>query len=81
MIERQVIVTWHRPEEKLPPEGVYVYVTFSGRRNHANYDHAPGVAAYWAEDNEWDLETFSGISPMQDLKVHAWADLDVYKGE
>ena len=33
MTERQVIVTWYTPEEKMPPEDLFVVVTFSGRAN------------------------------------------------
>lgn len=40
MIERQVIVTWHEPSEKLPPNDDFVAVTISGERPNVTYDHA-----------------------------------------
>ena len=40
LIERQVIVTWHTPEEKLPPVGEIVVASISGRRGDISYDHA-----------------------------------------
>ena len=42
MIERQVIVTWHKPDEKLPEEGVFVVVSFSGKAGNIRYDHTFG---------------------------------------
>lgn len=37
MVERQVIVTWYTPEEKLPEEDVFVVVTLSGTGPYTHY--------------------------------------------
>ena len=42
--ERQVIVTWYTPEEKLPPDDGDVVVTFSGNYGQCSYRHALGLA-------------------------------------
>jgi hypothetical protein len=48
--ERQVIVTWYDPAEKLPPEGEDVVVTFSGKINkYISYEHAIGIGDYLPE--------------------------------
>lgn len=39
-IERQVIVDWYKPEEKLPEPYLAVVATISGRRGHCHYDRA-----------------------------------------
>lgn len=74
MTERQVIVTWFTPEEKLPPEDWFCVVTYSGKDGNKGYDHALGIGAYW-EDGGWYIE---GLSDEAEFTVHAWADLDPY---
>lgn len=76
-IERQVIVTWHKPEEKLPPEYVSVVATISGKRKNSIYEQAM-VMMEWGDDG-------CGWMPVEgpdfdELTVHAWADLDSYEG-
>lgn len=74
-IERQVIVTWHTPDEKLPEEGVFTIITFSGKRGSVTYDHAFGIAD-WDNDGEgWIIE---GIDGNEGITVHAWCDLEPY---
>ena len=46
-VERQVIVTWYTPDEKMPPEGDFVVVPFSGTDRNRTYDHAFGIANWW----------------------------------
>ena len=77
LIERQVIVTWYTPEERPPEEDTYTVVTFSGHYKNITYDHALGIAT-WADDGcGWLLDGApEGIS----FTVHAWADLEPYKG-
>lgn len=78
-IVRQQFVTWYKPDEKIPPEGHYVFVTFSGTIDgHTIYEHAPGVAAFWYEDEEWELE--APFRRIDNLVIHAWADLELYQG-
>ena len=78
MIERQVIVTWYRPEEKLPPEGCTVVATISGKAGNVVYEKAMAMME-WASDGcgwmaaDMDVEFDS-------LTVHAWCDLESYGG-
>lgn len=79
MIERQVIVTWYTPEEKLPEEDVFTIVTASGRIGNIGYDHAFAIATYdksmgWTFDDPY-LDISRGLT------VDAWADLEPYGGK
>ena len=42
-IERQVITTWHTPEERMPEEHVFVVCTISLKAEHITYDHALAI--------------------------------------
>ena len=75
MIERQVIVTWYTPEEKLPPEHYQVVVTVSGTDGYVTYEHALMLATYAEDGLGWLID---GCSDDVDLTVEAWADLDPY---
>lgn len=79
--ERQVIVTWYTPEEKLPPEGMRVVVTFSGRTKDTIYSHVIGVARccseYECEEPAWDIDGLS-IEDSVRMHVESWADLEPY---
>lgn len=79
MIERQVITTWHTPEEKAPQEGEIVVVTISGRARNVGFDHALEVAEYY-KDEGWFFENMI-LNSGADLTVHAWADLEPYGGK
>lgn len=75
--ERQVIVTWYDPAEKLPPEDEYVVITFSGRRNdNLSYEHAFGIGAYYPVEG-WLIDGMDEIESDR-MTVEAWADLDAY---
>lgn len=75
--ERQVIVTWYKPEEKLPPEDEYVVITFSGRRNiNQSYIHALGIGVYYQGDG-WLIDGMDEIES-DFMTIEAWADLDSY---
>lgn len=77
MIERQVIVTW---ETKKPPEPwVIVPVTISLKAGHVTYDHTQ-VMADWTEDEGWYFYDGFAQRHNDDVIVHAWADLEPYKG-
>lgn len=80
-VERQVIVTWHTPDEKLPPEYMSVVVTFSGKTKNGIYSHALGVAEccheYDYEEPAWAIEGLS-VEDSINMHVEAWADLDAY---
>ena len=75
MIEKQVLVTWYIPEEKLPPEGNIVLVTLSGRGVNITYDHCFALAT-WFNEGGWLLEDLT----FYDFTIHAWADIEPYGG-
>lgn len=81
MIERQVITTWYRPEEKKPEPCMFVVCTVSGRFASVTYDHAL-VIADWCDDEEgWWFQDDFLERHAADVTVHAWADLEPYKGQ
>lgn len=73
--ERQVIATWYTPEEKLPPEGMCVLVTVSGRDGNCSYNHTLQIASWMNDGLGWMVEGFSDDAQ---LTVHAWCDIDPY---
>lgn len=75
MIEKQVIVEWYRPEEKLPSDYYNVIVTVSGRDGNIGYDHAFMIASYAPDGCGW---VFEGASEDADITVVAWCDLDPF---
>lgn len=80
MIERQVIVTWYTPEEKLPEEDVFTIVTISGKIYNVTYDHAFAIATYYKNEG-WVFDDMLLDVGKNELKVDAWADLEPYGGE
>lgn len=77
MIERQVIVTWERPEDKLPPEFHTVVCTVSGKAGNITYDHAFMLMEYANDGCGW----LSDDVEFDELTVHAWCDLGPYGGK
>lgn len=76
MIERQVIVTWYTPEEKLPAEDEGVIATVSGDVNGALiFEHAILIVGYNKAEG-WYSDDYN----FTELTVHAWCDLEPYKG-
>ena len=75
MIERQVIATWHRPEEKLPEPGEIVIATVSGRRRNTTYDHTFMLVEWYDDGFGW--EPTDG-KKLNEFVVHAWCDLKPY---
>ena len=75
MKERQVIVTWFTPEEKMPDEDLFYVVTFSGKDGNQHYENAIGTGAWYSDG--WYI---IGLSEDADFTVHAWADLDPFGG-
>lgn len=73
MIERQVIVTWFTPEEKLPPEDVGVQATVTAKGGNKEFIRAI-ITAYYCKDEGW-YELDYGFTEM---KIHAWCDLMPY---
>lgn len=78
--ERQVIVTWYTPAEKLPEEGQCVPVTISGKTQNIAFDHALVMAEYYEGDG-WCIDPYDFGLKGAWLKVHAWADLEPYGGD
>ena len=78
-VERQVIASWYKPEEKLPPaEYDAILLTVSGRGNGVVYDHAFAIGGYDPKSG-WYLENLSG-EILEEFAVNAWCDIEPYKG-
>ena len=77
MIERQVIVTWHKPEEKLPLTDELVIATVSGKIANITFDHCFAIASY-CEGEGWWIDCAENEKDMDELTVHAWCDLEPY---
>jgi hypothetical protein len=75
MTERQVIVTWYTPAEKLPEEDISVVATVSGKAGSDHFHHAM-VTLYYSKKSGWYSIDFS----FDYLIVHAWCDLEPYNG-
>lgn len=77
MIEKQVIVIWYTPDERLPEPYTLVAATISGRRGRMIYERTLCIVE-WADDG-------CGWMPAEgpdfdELIVHAWCDLEIFKG-
>lgn len=81
MVERQVIVTWCKPEEKLPPEGEYVVATISGKTRNTTFEHALVLASWFDDRDGWCIDDYDFSLKGAHLTVHAWADLEPYGGD
>ena len=75
MKERQVIVSWYTPEEKLPPEGMLVVVSFSGKDGNRHYDRTIGIAEWFNDGCGWMI---CELSDDAEFLIHAWCDLEPY---
>lgn len=76
-IERQTIVTWYKPSERLPKEGNIVVATISGHTGNVTYDHAFALVSYFDDGSGWMIEDYI----IDDFIIHAWCDLDPYGGK
>ena len=79
MIEKQVIVQWNKPTEKLPEDDCFVIVTASGKFGNVTYDHTFLVANWMAEEGWFFLDPLAERFN-EEVTVHAWADLEPYGG-
>lgn len=82
LIERQVIVTWFTPDEKLPEDGLLVVTSVSGKIDHITFDHTLMIADYISGEG-WFFE-YPGIDTEEEMNamtVHAWCDLEPYGGD
>lgn len=71
-MERQQIVTWYRPEEKLPPKDTFVAVTVRSCYDHGSYT----IASAACNNGQWQVDT--DHVARNRLIVVAWADLEPY---
>ena len=79
LIERQVIATWYTPAEKLPPkEWDSCLLTISGEVGRTKFDHVFAIGGY-DPDEGWYLDG-ELQEDIKDFTVHAWCDIDPYKG-
>ena len=65
---------WYSPEEKLPPEGLLVVATISGKANNSTYDHALVICEWYDDGLGWSLSDIE----LDEFVVHAWCDLKPY---
>ena len=75
-VNRQVIVTWFTPEEKLPEEDIGVLATVTARAKNREFIRAILTVFYCKSEGWYELDY--GFS---ELTVHAWCDLEPYEGE
>ena len=81
MVERQTIVTWYKPEEKMPEPCHFVVACISFRGDQITYDHAL-VLANWADDDDgWLFDDPLANRYNNKVTVHAWCDLEPYGGD
>lgn len=79
LVERQVIASWYKPEEKLPPENWdTMLLTIAGHGKNVQYDHAFAIGGYDPE-NGWFLEG-PDEDKLTEFTVHAWSDIEPYRG-
>ena len=78
-VERQVIATWYTPQEKLPPaDWDTMLLTVSGKGEHITFDHVLKMGGFDPATG-WYLDDIDS-SCLKDFVVHAWCDIDPYKG-
>ena len=73
--ERQVIVTWYTPQEKIPPEDEFVVCTVNGKCDSMIFKDAVVTLAF-CKDEGW----YSTEYDFDELEVLAWCDLKPYGG-
>ena len=82
LVERQVIVCWHKPEEKLPEEGTFVVVSYSGPLGkNITCDHALMIGSWFDDGLGWMIEGFPNYLSTNKGTIHALADLEPYMGD
>lgn len=75
MIERQVIVTWYTPEVKVPEDDICVLATVTAYNKNTRFMRTI-IPVFYSHDEGWyDLDY-----GFDDITVHAWCDLEPYKG-
>lgn len=75
-IEKQVIVNWMEPWEDTPPVGQTVLATVTGTGPGILCDHALINVKWNGENSGWEMEEV----PLDEFIVHAWCDIEPYRG-
>lgn len=76
LIERQVIATWHTPEEKLPEDDRIVLITISSKGRLFDRDHELTTAKWFGGSTGWLILAHD----CKEFTVHAWCDIEPYGG-
>lgn len=71
---RRQIITWYTPQEKLPERGRSVLIMFSREPIIIR------IGEYWPEEKKWVIEGMS-LYATEHATVHAWADVEPYRGD
>ena len=75
LVQKQVIVQWYTPEERIPQNDLTVLATVSGKAKGVEFGHALMIMIYDTEDGWFSMEY-----EFDELTVHAWCDIDPYEG-
>lgn len=76
MIERQVIVSWYDPADKLPEEDLIVIATVSGSAAGLRLERTNIPMCYGGSKEGW----YSPDLQLDEVTVYGWCDLEPYKG-
>lgn len=75
-VNRQVIVTWFTPEEKLPEDDLEVIATVNAKSKNKEFIRTL-INVYYSSDEGW-YELDYGFD---EITVLAWCDLEPYGGD
>ena len=73
--ERQVIVTWFTPQEKIPKADEMVICTINGTAKGISFNNAIVILGWCIEEGWYSMEY-----DFEELDVIAWCDLEPYGG-
>ena len=75
LVQKQVIVQWYTPEERVPQNDFAVLATVSGKAKGVEFKQALMIMIYDTEEGWFSMEY-----EFDELTVHAWCDIDPYEG-
>lgn len=75
LVQKQVIVQWYTPEERVPQNDFAVLATVSGKAKGVEFKHVLMIMIYDTEEGWFSMEY-----EFDELTVHAWCDLRPYGG-
>lgn len=67
---------WINPERRLPDDDRCVLVCITGKWGNVSFQYGYELAQYYP-DGEWCVQ---GFEDMDELTVHAWAEIPQYIG-